>query len=409
VSVVSPQRKSLRYVVEQPGIVEAYEETKRFARVPGYVRLPYDRDGRILSDKGRKVSGPKYDASGKEIKPGDVLAELEVPELEEETNQKRARVRQTEAEEVQAVKALASATANIAVAEAGVTEAQALRDRWQSESQRMAGLLKKRLVELQARVETQYQFRAAEGRLASAKAAVEKARADRDKADADVKAAKARVDVAKAEARQLEAMLGYAKVRAPYDGIVTELKVRSGDYVQPGGKGDWLFMVARLDPVRIVVAVPEADAEVVREKLPAKLSIEAARSTPFEGTVARTSWALAPGARTLRAEIDLPNKDGLLRPGMFVHARILCRARESWTLPATAVVKQGDVTVCFLIAGGKAVRAPVRVGRSDGQFTEVLKVQKPGSGSWVEWTGQEEVAGRAVGLRDGQTAQRGGS
>ncbi len=111
VSVVHPQRKSLQRIVEQPGTIQAYEHTQLAARVPGYVRLPYDGNGRLLVDIGRKVRGPRYDSSGKEIAPGEILAELVVPELEQETKQKEALVRQALADVEQSSKALAAASA----------------------------------------------------------------------------------------------------------------------------------------------------------------------------------------------------------------------------------------------------------------------------------------------------------
>ena len=140
---------------------------------------------------------------------------------------------------------------------------------------------------------------------------------------ADVRAAKLRVDVAKADSSEAEAMLSYAKIRAPYDGVVTS-QGQHGRFVQPtSGKGDWLFQVARLDPVRVVIAVPEADAELVKEKSEVKLTVQALPGSNLIGTVARTSWVLESGSRTLRTEIDLPNKDGRLRPGMYVYAQII--------------------------------------------------------------------------------------
>jgi HlyD family secretion protein len=408
VAGVHPQWQSLRRVVEQPGSIQAYEETELFARVPGHVRLFQDSQGRLIHDIGREIRGPKYDPAGKEVvEAGEVLAELVVPELVQETNQKKALVRQAEAEVEQANKALASARAMIAVADATVTEAQALYDRWESESKRMAGLVRNGVVDAQSRDETLNQFRAAGGRLASTRATVDKARADRDRAEADHKAAKSRVDVVKAEALRSEAMLGYAQIRAPYDGVVTSRKVSNGKFVQPAsGQGDWLFKVARRDPVRVVIAVPEADAELVREKAEVKLAIQELNGETLSGPVARTSWALEPGPRTLRVEIDLPNKASRLRPGMYVHAQIINQLPERWTLPTSAVVKQGDATVCFLIDGDKVVRTPVQLGRSDGQFVQVLKRQKPGaSGEWEELTKNDLFAGRAAGLTDGQVVQ----
>jgi HlyD family secretion protein len=407
VAVVRPQRRSLRRVVEQPGTVQAYEETHLFARVPGYVRLPLEADGRIVSDIDRRVRGPKLDASGKETAPGDVLAEIVVPELEQEARQKRAMVRQAEAEVALAEKAVASAAASVVVADAGVAEAQAFHDRWQSESKRMERLSQGGVVDAQSRDETLNQFRGAAGRLASARAAVLKARAERDRAGADVEAARARVDVARADAGKSEAWLGYARIRAPFDGVVTRRRVNTGDFVQPAaGKGDWLFTVARLDPVRVVVAVPEADAPLVRARAAVRIRVPALGGPDRSGTVARTSWDLDPSSRTLRAEIDLANGEGLLRPGMYVYAHVSCELPPAWTLPASALVRQGDATVCYLVREGKAARTPVQVGRGDGQFTEVLGLQKPGAPvSWEEVTGKETVALRAAGLSDGQVVQ----
>jgi len=408
VSVVQPQRKALARVVEQPGTIQAYEETQLFARVPGYVHLFHDSDGRLLHDIGRRIHGPKYDPSGKVVvEPGEVLAELVVPELEERRNLKKAIIQQAKADVEQAEKVVASAEANILAMVAAVVEAKAQSDRWESESKRIAGLVKTGTIDAQSRDETLNQFKGAEAHVLSTEAAVSKAKADRDKALADVRSMQARVEVAKADALEAEAMLGYAKIRAPFDGVVTWRKVNTGDFVQPaGGQGDWLFKVARLDPVRVVIAVPEADAELVKEQSAVKLSIQALPGSSLSGAVARTSWALEAGARTLRAEIDLPNKEGRFRPGMYVYAQIINQLSDGWTLPVSAVVKQGDSTVCFLIEGGKAVRTPVQVGRSDGQLVAVLKRQKPGSPPvWEAFTGNEVVAARAAGLLDGQSIE----
>src|SRR5205085_1229186 len=116
------------------------------------------------------------------------------------------------------------------------------------------------------RDETMNQFKAADAgrseilaRVASAKTNVKKVEADRDKSIADVDAFRAKLDVAKAEVERLDALRNYTKIKAPYDGIVTRRNANTGDYVSATGKAD-LFTVARLDPVRVVVQVPEADA-----------------------------------------------------------------------------------------------------------------------------------------------------
>ena len=235
---------------------------------------------------------------------------------------------------------------------------------------------------------------------------VTKAKADRDKAASDVVSMSARVDVAKADSRRLEAMRGYAKIRAPFDGIVTGRKVNTGDLVQPSsGKADWLFTVARLDPVRVVVAVPEADAGLVKDKVKTKVIVPALGAT-IDGTIARSSWSLDVSSRTLRAEIELPNADKGLRPGMYVYAHIEAVLPEAWTLPMAAIIEQGNSAFCFLIEDEKAIRTPVRIGRRDARFVEVLGHRKAGStGAWEVCTGKESIAAQASGLVDGQTVR----
>lgn len=393
IAVVQPKRQSLRRIVEQPGAIQAFEEAHLFGRIPGFV-------SKVHVDIGQSVYGPKVDAV-RELEPGQILAEISAPEIEEEVHQKKAQIQQAKAEVEQARRALASAEANIATMEAMVGEAKALYTRWESESKRIAGLVKNGVIDAQTRDETTNQFKAAEARVHSSEAAVQKAKADRDKAVADVATADARVSVADADARRALALMSYAKIRAPFDGIVTRRKLNVGDLVQAAaGKADYLFSVARLDPVRIVVAVPEADAEFVREKSEVKLSIPALAEPQLRGTITRTSWALEPGPRTLRAEIDLPNKDGRLRPGMYVNAQIINTLPESWTLPSSAIVKHEGATVCFQIADGKAVRTVIRLGRTDGQFIEVLGQQSPNG--LIPLTGHETIAARAAGIVDGQ-------
>ncbi len=412
VDLVKPKLRSLPRIVEQPGTIQAYEETHLYARVPGYVRLSRDADGSIRFDIGRAIRGPKYDKAGKELEPGEVLAEIIVPELADEVKQKKALIRQAESEVDQTRKSLAAAEANIVTMESAVVEAKALLERWDSEAKRIVALVKNGVIDAQARDETQNQLKAAGARVSSAEATVRKAKADRDKSAADVKAAEAKVDVKRAEADRTETMLGYAKIRAPYDGIVVARRVNTGDFVQPnGGKGEWLFTVARLDPVRVVITVPEVDAgRILLDKAEVKLNVPALIGQGLTGPykLTRTSWALDPGTRTLRTEIDIPNKDGRLRPGMYVYAKISNPSPENWTLPATAVVKQGDVMNCYQIdEQGKATRMTVQVGRSDGNFIEVMRWQKRDATSqWEDFTGTGTFAVRPSGLTDGQTVEK---
>jgi multidrug efflux pump subunit AcrA (membrane-fusion protein) len=420
ITVVKPEMRPVKRVIEQPGSVQAFEETALHANLTGFVGSVADDPDKL--ERIKKNSGakewPEHDRFidiGSRVKKDQVLARLAVPELAEELKQKDALVRQAEAEVTQAEKALAaagagvvSANALVAEAEAGVDRAQALLERWQKELLRIEKLVGGGVGDLQTVDETKNQLRAAEAarketlaRVESTRAAVEKAKADRDKAAADVLAAQARVEVAKAAVGEVKARQGYVEIKAPYDGVVTQRKVDIGDKVAPGARTP-LFSVARIDPVRVVVQVPEAESGLVAVGQTVRLSLQTGQAGEQEGKVIRTSWSLEPGSRTLRTEIDMPNPNGSLRPGMYAYARLAAELPAAWSVPAAAVGKVNDEPMMYLAEGGKAVRVRVELLRGDSQFTQIRRYKKPGASDWTEVTGSEAVATPAAALTDGQ-------
>jgi len=421
ISVVKPEVRPVKREVEQPGTVLAFEETALHAKLTGFVEsIEEDPEklAQIARNTPEKEVWPRHDRLydiGSRVKKDKVLARLLIPELDEEQKQKDALVRQADAEVIQAQKAHAAAVAgvtavNAAVAEAdaGVDRAQALVESWQKETTRVAKLLSGGVGDNQTRDETQNQFKAAEATLKgavakvlSAKAAVTKAEADRDKAAADIDAARARVDVAKAEAGRLKALLAYTQIRAPFDGIVTRRAVNTRDLVNATEKVA-LFSVARIDPVRVVVQVPEADAGLVAVGQSVRLTLQTGQTSEQTGKVIRTSWSLEPGSRTLRAEIDMPNPKELLRPGMYAYAKLTAELPGAWSVPAAAVGKANDEPVMYLVEGGKAVRVRVELIRGDSQFTQIRRYKKSNASDWAEVTGSESVASPASALTDGQ-------
>jgi membrane fusion protein (multidrug efflux system) len=158
--------------------------------------------------------------------------------------------------------------------------------------------------------------------------------------------------------------------------------------------------------VRIFVDVPEDAAVLVNDGVKAVVSVEALKGEQFKAKVTRSAWALTPKdkERTLRTEIDVDNPDGRLRPGMYAYAAIMVEHANVLTLPASAVVTQGEQTFCYRVEDGKAVRVPIKVGFRDGEFVEVGKKQKAGKeGGWEDCTGEEEIiATGAAALTDGQ-------
>jgi RND family efflux transporter MFP subunit len=407
ITTVKLERRPVKRTVEQPGSIHPFEETVLYPKIPGYVRA-------ILADPD-KAARPAHDRLidiGSRVTQGQVLAELAVPELEEEYKQKEAVVRRTEAEVTQARKALAASVAGVAAARADVTVAtaglsreQANYERWQSEIDRITKLVTGGVIDSQTRDETRNQFKSAEAgrneataKVTSAEATVAKAEADRDKAIADVTAAEAVRDVSAADVLRVAALREYLRLKAPFDGVVTRRAVSTGDYVTADGK-QGLFAVARIDPVRVVVSVPEADAALVTVGQPVAVTLPA---TAVTGTVARTSWALEPGSRTLRVEVDLPNPDGQVRPGTYAYTKFTADLPAEWSVPTAAVGTVNGEPVLYLAEGGKAVRVAVQLHKGDARFTQVRRYKRAGATDWTDISGGEVVATPASALTDGQ-------
>ncbi len=400
-SIVQPRKQTLHRSIELPGTLEAYEETPMLARIAGHV-------GKVHVD------------AGDSIREGQVLAEQSVPEMNEELKQKQALVSQAAAEVDQAAASLEAAEAYIQTAKALVREAEAGRTRAQenynfreSEYKNAEKLVKQDVINVQTLDVTRYQFKAADAareeiaaKVFSAQATARESEAKRNKAKADVEAAKARVRVAEAEQGRLAALVAYAKIRAPYDGVVVKRNIHTGHFLQPSGAATTpLFVVARIDQVRIVVEVPEADALLLPPETPAKVRIQSLKDRVFEGKVNRTSWSLETKTRTMRVQVDLANrKDQPLRPGMYAFVAFTVEFPQRLVVPATAVGAQGDQAYCFFAKDGKAKQTPIKIGLRDGQWVEVLSWQKKDAGqtTWQAFSGTEHlVEGNLANVSDG--------
>jgi RND family efflux transporter MFP subunit len=399
VAVVTPKRDTVRRTIDQPGRVEAFEETPVYAKVPGYVRK-------------------FYVDIGDEVAEGKVLAELWVPEMEQDVRKKEATVVQKAAEVEQAKRLRAAADKNVQSAEAmlkaeesGRLRAQAEYDRAQSQHEQLVksggAIDKEALSAARYGVEAARAAQAqVEAKVKAAEATRDEAMAKRDKAVADVAVAEANLKVAEADRDQTRALFGYATLTAPFKGKVSARNIDTRHLVQPaasGAKGEPLFVVVQTDTVRVFVDVPEADAGLVRDGMEAKVR---AQGKEFAGTVTRTSGVLDPKTRTLRTEIDLPNKDGALLPGSYAYATLTAKREGAFTLPASAVVTATEGAYGFRVEGGKAVKTPLQTGLSGGGLVEVLKKQtRPGT--WDDVTGNEEMAANAATLKDGQEVAAG--
>jgi len=404
VAVVRPAAKRIERLTKQPGQIEAFQQAPLYAKVSGYVTKFY-------ADIGDDVHGPRYGESGELVQHGRLLAELSIPEMDQELLQREAAIGQANAEFDQARAAVKVARSAVLTAHAQLEQARALVDvsesdfkRWKSEYARVADLAANKVVTEKLADETKNQLesaaaarRDADSRVEAATAVIAECEAKVEKAEADEAAAQARQKVAQTDYARTAALAEYQRIEAPFDGTVSERNLDVGHFVHPAApteKSKPLFVVVQTNVVRIFVNVPEADATLVDVGDPVAIRVPALDGKEFSGQVARSARALDPTTRTLRTEIDVQNPAGELRPGMYVQAVIQFETRAAaLSLPATALRSENGETACICVEDGKAVRRAVKTGLSDGKTVEIISGLR----------GNEAVVEKNVGsLADGQ-------
>jgi multidrug efflux pump subunit AcrA (membrane-fusion protein) len=258
-------------------------------------------------------------------------------------------------------------------------------------------------------------LRAAEAGIVVVGATKDARHADVQKARADVDAARAKAKVSRATEKRLAAMVSYTAIKAPYDGIVVSRNVNTGDFVRPatGDETDSrtnsgasrasspLYVVARIDKVRIFLDVPEMEANGIDVGGKARVTIQAVDNLEFPAEVTRTSWALSAKSRTLRTEIDIPNPDGRIRPNMYAYGTVELTRADVWAVPLRAVTQRGNQAYCYVVEDGKAVLLPLRLGIDDGTWVEVS--WKRSKENWIPFDGSERIlVGELSQLSDGE-------
>lgn len=405
VTTIKPERKTITRITREPGQIDAFQWTPLYAKVAGYVR-------RFHVDIGDSVEGPYYDKEGQLVRRGQLLAEISIPELDQELREKGAAVAQAEAEVVQARAALKVAQAALKPAEeqyeqtlANLDRAESDYSKWESEYRRVVKLAESKSInsklvdeERDALRKSDAGRRDAASRKSAALALIAQVQAAIEKAEADEVTAKTRQAVAEAAEARVMAIKEYQRVEAPFDGTVSARNTDEGHFVQPAetAQARPLFTIVRTDVVRIFVDVPDTDATMVDRDDRAIIQVDALGGKEFAGAVARTSWALDASTRTLRTEIDVPNEGGELRPGMYAFATIILAERpDVLTIPTTAVRAEKDKKSCFCLVDGKLAETPISVGLTDGKHVEVVLGLK----------GDEEVVEKnTAALADGKAA-----
>jgi RND family efflux transporter MFP subunit len=284
-----------------PGTLQGAVQAPIAARASGYVK-------RWTKDIGSRVEK------------GELLAEIEAPELDEQ-------VRQAVARRDQAASSLALAQSTV--------------DRWES-------LRKKDVV--------------AQQDLDERRSALVQARANLAAADADL--------------QRLKQLEDFKRVTAPFAGVVTKRNVDVGDLIDTSGKA--MFMLAQTDPLRLYISVPQSYAQLVKPGLPVTVTQAEIRGRSFKGEVTRTSGSIDTATRTMQAEVSLPNRDGALLPGAYVTVALPLPVSQGLTVPVNALLFRAEGTrVAVVDGGGRVTLHPVSLGRDDGRNVEVTSGLQP--------------------------------
>jgi RND family efflux transporter MFP subunit len=373
VEVIKPRPGGLAQTVTQPGSAQSFESAELFAKVTGYLEA-------------------QHVDIGSRVKRGEVLAEIDVPELTKDVESAAASLERARAEVTQAQAQIDNAVADQKAAEAKVAQAKADVDRWeaeiafsQSQYQRINELFEmkampERVVDEKVRQlqASQASHRAAQSAVLAAEQQVVAATSRIELARADLKVRQAKVGEAEAQLDRAKVMASYMKITSPYDGVVTLRSFHRGAFVRAANQGGQvpLLAVDRTDKMRIVVQVPETQVPYVQAGEPATVHFSAFPQRAFVGKVARTADSEHPESRTMRAEIDLPNEDGAIRDRMYGTVEIsLPKSTQGVTLPSVCLlgdVINGKAKLFVLREDDRVDLREVLVGMDNGIDVEVL-------------------------------------
>jgi len=188
-----------------------------------------------------------------------------------------------------------------------------------------------------------------------------------------------RVEVAKANLDRTETLLGYARIAAPFAGIVTARFVDPGAFIPSATSGSAaqtaaIVTIADFNVVRAQVALPETEASLAQVGQPVLVTVEGAGGKTFQASISRISYALDEATRTMLAEADMPNPDLILRPSMYAVIKVgLEKHRDAMLIPIDALLMEKSNASVFVAEDGKARKRPIQIGFNDGTKVEVAK------------------------------------
>jgi membrane fusion protein (multidrug efflux system) len=201
-------------------------------------------------------------------------------------------------------------------------------------------------------------------------------------------------EVAQAKLQRTQTLLGYARILAPFTGVITARLVDPGAFIPAATAGSTPQSAAMLKlmdytRVRIQVFVPEPEVPFIKNGLPVQVTVEELPGRSFPGTVTRFAHALDETTKTMLTEIEMPNPTGELRPGAYASVRLeVERKPEALLLPAQALAVEKAGTFVYAVADSNAKKTPVRTGFNDGVNVEVTDL-KPDQ--WVILLGKQTL------------------
>jgi RND family efflux transporter MFP subunit len=302
---VAPTAKS--YPLQLPGQTAGWYQSSIFARVDGYV-------GTWSADIGDHV------------KQGQVLATIDTPDMDQQLNAAKAKVD--------------ASAAQVTVAESSVSIAKLTYDRWKDSP--------KGVVSDQEREEKKATFEEARARLT---------------------AAQAQLQLDQAEVSRYAAMEDFKKVTAPYDGVITARHIDVGDLVNAGSSANTspLYSISQFNVIRVFIDVPQKAAANMVVGLGAQASSDQFPDRLFLGKVARSAMSMDPQTRTQRTEVDIPNPDLALSPGMYVQVSFQLSQRGLLGVPAAAILfRSTGLQVAVVGKDGKVEFRRVTVAKDNG-------------------------------------------
>ena len=214
--------------------------------------------------------------------------------------------------------------------------------------------------------------------------------------------ARGAADVARASMERTKTLLDFAKITAPFPGVITARFVDNGAFVPSATSGSAaqnaaLFTLMDFTTVRAQTAVPELETPFIKSGLPVKIALEALPGKSFDATVTRFSGALDEATRTMLVEAELPNAEGTLRPGMYASIKVAVEKHTGvLTVPVEALAMEKTNAFLFKHADGKAKKTPVKLGFNDGTNAEIAEGLAEGE--------QVIVVGKAT-FTDGQAVK----